>query len=129
MAWDVGVVPCRIALLPGISASRRHVSSSVTARCACSCLQLNKLLAAPAAAAVRWRSPQQQQPAPAQQRGPGRGAALRVVCQAAPAGAPLHADYAAKAGDSAVLQRPLKSELLPEEIHNVFGYPRNLKDK
>ena len=121
---------CRagFALLPGISASRPHVTAPVTARCACSCLQLNKLLAAPAAA-VRWRSPQQQQPAPAQQRGPGRGAALRVVCQAAPAGAPLHADYAAKAGDSAVLQRPLKSELLPEEIHNVFGYPRNLKDK
>lgn len=52
-----------------------------------------------------------------------------MVCAAAAPGAPLHADYAAKAGDSAVLQRPLKSELLPEEIHNVFGYPRNLKER
>ncbi len=58
-----------------------------------------------------------------------RPPALTVVCAAAAPGAPLHADYAAKAGDSAVLQRPLKSELLPEEIHNVFGYPRNLKER
>lgn len=60
---------------------------------------------------------------------------LDLLCQALPAGQqqgatpPVHADYAAKAGDSAVLQRPLKAELLPEEIQNVFGYPRNLKDK
>ena len=40
-----------------------------------------------------------------------------------------HADYQAKAGDSAVLQRPIKCELLPEEIQSVFGYPRNLKDR
>jgi hypothetical protein len=59
----------------------------------------------------------------------------RLRCQATQAGpqeaAPstARADYAAKAGDSAVLQRPLKSELLPDEIHNVFGYPRNLKEK
>lgn len=39
-----------------------------------------------------------------------------------------HADYAANAGDDAVLQRPLKSELLPEEIVNVFGYPRDLRE-
>lgn len=39
-----------------------------------------------------------------------------------------HADYAANAGDDAVLQRPLKSELFPEEIVNVFGYPRDLRE-
>ena len=58
---------------------------------------------------------------------PGRRDRVLVArCEAA---ATPHADYQAKAGDSAVLQRPLKSELLPEEIHNVFGYPRNLKDR
>lgn len=40
----------------------------------------------------------------------------------------VHADYQAKAGDSAVLQRPLKAELFPSEIRDVFGYPRNFKD-
>ncbi|KAI3434801.1 hypothetical protein D9Q98_002859 [Chlorella vulgaris] len=59
---------------------------------------------------------------------------LTVVCQAAAAGQPgaapaVHADYVAKAGDAAVLQRPLKAELQSEEIQNVFGYPRNLRDK
>lgn len=28
-----------------------------------------------------------------------------------------------------MLQRPLKAELQSEEIQNVFGYPRNLRDK
>lgn len=41
----------------------------------------------------------------------------------------LRADYAASASDSSVLQRPLKEELLPEDVRNVFDYPRNLKDK
>ena len=41
----------------------------------------------------------------------------------------VHADYQAKAGDSSVLQRPLKSELHPSEIRNVFGFPRNLREK
>ena len=41
----------------------------------------------------------------------------------------IHADYAAKATDGAVLQRPLKSELMPTEIKDVFGYPRNLKER
>lgn len=40
----------------------------------------------------------------------------------------VHADYQAKAGDSSVLQRPLKSELLPSEIRDVFGFPRNLRE-
>lgn len=78
-------------------------------------------------AAAPW---QQRRRPPAAAGRPGRRPpALSVVCEAA-AGTPApHADYQAKAGDSAVLQRPLKSELLPEEIHNVFGYPRNLKDR
>lgn len=42
------------------------------------------------------------------------------------AAAAAHADYAAKAGDSAVLQRPLRAELHPEEIKQVFGYRRDL---
>ena len=54
-----------------------------------------------------------------------RGAAPFVVLAVQHA----HADYQAKAGDSAVLQRPIKCELLPEEILSVFGYPRNLKDR
>lgn len=41
----------------------------------------------------------------------------------------IHADYAAKATDGAVLQRPLKVELLPSEIKDVFGFPRNLKER
>jgi hypothetical protein len=59
--------------------------------------------------------------APHQRRG---GAAFVVL-----AVQHAHADYQAKAGDSAVLQRPIKCELLPEEILSVFGYPRNLKDR
>lgn len=47
----------------------------------------------------------------------------------APAVTCIHADYAAKATDGAVLQRPLKSELMPTEIKDVFGYPRNLKER
>ncbi|CAL8463887.1 g3422 [Coccomyxa elongata] len=41
----------------------------------------------------------------------------------------LRADYAATASDSSVLQRPLKDELTPEEVRNVFDYPRNLPEK
>jgi calcium-dependent protein kinase len=40
----------------------------------------------------------------------------------------VHADYQAKAGDSSVLQRPLKAELLPSEVRNVFSFPRNLRE-
>lgn len=40
----------------------------------------------------------------------------------------VHADYQAKAGDSTVLQRPLKAELLPSEVRNVFSFPRNLRE-
>lgn len=40
----------------------------------------------------------------------------------------VHADYQAKAGDSSVLQRPLKTELQPSEIRDVFGFPRNLRE-
>ena len=39
------------------------------------------------------------------------------------------ADYVASATDSDVLQRPIKEELKPHEVKNVFGYPRNLKQK
>ena len=41
----------------------------------------------------------------------------------------LRADYAATASDSSILQRPLKEELTPEEVRNVFDYPRNLGEK
>ena len=41
----------------------------------------------------------------------------------------LHADYAAKATDNEVLKKPLKSELSAHEVRNVFGFPRNLRDK
>jgi hypothetical protein len=41
----------------------------------------------------------------------------------------LRADYAATASDSSVLQRPLKEELSPEDVRNVFDYPRNLHEK
>lgn len=41
----------------------------------------------------------------------------------------LHADYSAKAGDSDVLQKPLKCELAASEVRNVFGFPRNLRDR
>ncbi len=41
----------------------------------------------------------------------------------------LHADYSAKAGDSDVLQKPLKCELSPSEVRNVFGFGRNIRDK
>lgn len=52
-----------------------------------------------------------------------RGAeGLRVRCV-------LRADYAATAADSCVLRRPLKDELTPEEVSNVFDYPRNLHEK
>lgn len=41
----------------------------------------------------------------------------------------LHADYSAKAGDSDVLQKPLKCELAASEVRDVFGFPRNLRDR
>lgn len=41
----------------------------------------------------------------------------------------LHADYSAKAGDSDVLQKPLKCELAASEVRNVFGFHRNLRDR
>ena len=50
-----------------------------------------------------------------------RASVVRVVS--------LHADYQAKATDSEVLRRPLKSELQSHEIRNVFGFPRNLRDR
>ena len=119
-------------------------SHAPTRRPACSApaLQLVRTAAHLAAAQhprLGWRPAEQQQQRHEQQQQheqrhgtaprSRRPPALTVVCAAAAPGAPLHADYAAKAGDSAVLQRPLKSELLPEEIHNVFGSPRNLKER
>ncbi|KAL4446799.1 hypothetical protein ABPG77_008043 [Micractinium sp. CCAP 211/92] len=127
----LGVVACSTL---GATAARQQSGCSTSGRVA----------AAPAAslvpagdlrtarrphAAAPWQ--QRQRPPAAAGRPSRRPPVLSVVCEAA-AGQhtpPPHADYQAKAGDSAVLQRPLKSELLPEEIHNVFGYPRNLKDK
>ncbi len=38
-------------------------------------------------------------------------------------------DYAANLTDSGVLKLNPRTELRPEEITSVFGYPRNLKDK
>jgi hypothetical protein len=55
-------------------------------------------------------------------RGARTAAGLRVHCV-------LRADYAATAADSCVLRRPLKDELTPEEVKNVFDYPRNLHEK
>lgn len=74
-------------------------------------------------AAARWRrgggvSQLLQRPSPA------RPPALRVVLAQG-----VHADYQAKATDDAVLRRPLKMELQPEEITEVFGYARDLSDK
>ena len=54
----------------------------------------------------------------ASRRGPG----LQIHCQ-------LRADYAATACDSSVLRRPLKEELQPEDVKNVFDFPRNLHEK
>ena len=41
----------------------------------------------------------------------------------------LHQDYAATASDAGVLKRPLKEELKPHEVKNVFGFPRSLREK
>ena len=41
----------------------------------------------------------------------------------------LRADYAATACDSSVLRRPLKEELQPQDVKNVFDFPRNLQEK
>ena len=38
-------------------------------------------------------------------------------------------DYAPSGADDGVLQRPLKEELSPAEMANVFGYPRDLRRK
>ena len=38
-------------------------------------------------------------------------------------------DYKAKAGDAAILEQAPKTELAPEEVKNVFGFPRDLKEK
>ena len=38
-------------------------------------------------------------------------------------------DYVATASDSRVLQRPLREELRPREIVNVFDHPRNLRER
>lgn len=38
-------------------------------------------------------------------------------------------DYSAKVGDSDILQKPLKCELTASEVRNVFGFPRNVRDK
>ena len=42
--------------------------------------------------------------------------------------AKIHQDYAAVDSDSAVLKRPLKDVLAAEDVKNVFGYPRDLRD-
>ncbi len=36
-------------------------------------------------------------------------------------------DYAAKASDTPVLQKPLKQELDPSELADVFGFSRDLR--
>ena len=36
-------------------------------------------------------------------------------------------DYAPSPTDDSILQLPLKQELLPEDMTNVFGYPRDLR--
>ncbi len=41
----------------------------------------------------------------------------------------VHTDYTAKEGDGAVLQRPLKAELLADEVVDVFGFSRGLHQK
>ncbi len=38
-------------------------------------------------------------------------------------------DYAASPADEGVLQMPLKQELDPSDMVNVFGYPRDLRKK
>ena len=42
--------------------------------------------------------------------------------------AKLNQDYAAVESDSAVLKRPLKDNLTAEEVKNVFGYSRDLRE-
>ena len=36
-------------------------------------------------------------------------------------------DYAPSPTDDSILQMPLKQELMPEDMTNVFGYPRDLR--
>ena len=36
-------------------------------------------------------------------------------------------DYAPSPTDDSVLQRPSKQELMPEDMTDVFGYPRDLR--
>ena len=38
-------------------------------------------------------------------------------------------DYAPSATDPSVLQKPLRGELDPEDLYNVFGYQRDLRKK
>jgi hypothetical protein len=45
---------------------------------------------------------------------------VQVVARAA-------VDYAPSPTDDSILQLPLKQELLPEDMTNVFGYPRDLR--
>lgn len=65
-----------------------------------------------------------------------RAAVLRCTATAVAAPPPtssykkakIHQDYAAVDSDSAVLKRPLKDVLTAEEVKDVFGYPRDLRD-
>ncbi|KAK9813845.1 hypothetical protein WJX73_001529 [Symbiochloris irregularis] len=41
----------------------------------------------------------------------------------------LQQDYAATASDAHVLQRPIKEQLQAHEVKNVFGFPRDLRDR
>jgi calcium-dependent protein kinase len=40
-----------------------------------------------------------------------------------------HIDYTATASDDGVLRLPPRLELMPDEIRNVFNYPRNIYSK
>lgn len=57
----------------------------------------------------------------------GAHAPLRSITSAE--GRTTNADYTATASDSRVLQRPLREELRPREITNVFDHPRNLRER
>jgi len=61
-----------------------------------------------------WSQPAATRRQPAQRR------AARVVARAA-------VDYAPSPTDDSVLQRPSKQELMPEDMTDVFGYPRDLR--
>lgn len=99
---------------PGCSTSSSSTASAASARRA---LPL---------AAVQWRRGGGM---PLQQHRPRLALARPPALQVVFAQAGVHADYQAKATDDAVLRRPLKMELRPEEITSVFGYPRDLAEK